>query len=240
MGREWLETIAQILKKLGIGVIEAYPHGGMVQVEKPMAAVELRNADRGAGEAVIGIHVLSPRSMGGWECQATAAAVAGELHDSQIESVCGKMEYHHRNDCFSVLVTAKLPIVCENGIWVRGRSWQVTMGDGEVPYVTRFAAEQNQHRQMLGAVCQTEPVGISPSANSGWRIRLTQKIPAGKPIPAMAAEPFSLTVRRGQQVQVYQGCCWNEEKSITEQSGVLLEYAGYALRREVSHGENEV
>lgn len=236
MGREWLTEIRKILEKLGIAVTEAYPTGIMVQPEGPMAAVELRNVDRDAGEAVVGIYVLSPRGLGGWECQSAAAAVTGALHDSQIQSVCGKMEYHNRSDCFAIPVTAKLPIVCENGTWVRGRSWEVTMGDSALAYVTRFSAEQDQHRQMLHGVCQTEPVGISPSAGSGWQIRLVQKIPSGKPIPDMGAEPFSLTVRRGRQVQVYEGCCWNTEKCVTEQSGVVVEYSGYALRREVSHG----
>lgn len=236
MGREWLTEIRRILEKLGISVIEAYSGSTMVQVEGPMAAVELRNIDRDVGEAVIAIHVLTPRSLGGWECQSAAVAVTGALYGSQIQSVCGKMEYHHRSDCFAIPVTAKLPIVCENGTWGWGRSWEVTVGGRAVPYVIRFAAEQEQHRQMLHGVCQTEPVGISQSANSGWNIRLVQKIPSGEPIPAMWAEPFSLTVRRGRQVQVYEGCCWNTEKSVTEQSGVIVEYSGYALRREVSHG----
>lgn len=240
MGHEWVQMIADTLANSGIAVMEAYPAGEMLHLTKLTAAVEMKTLNCTEGNVMIGIHVLSPRNLGGWECQNAAACVAGALYGANIDCTCGQMEYLHRSDCYCVVVTAKLPIFFENGKWVKRNPWEVLVGNQKLEYANRFYAEQNQDRRLVGAVCQRQPVGVTPSANTGWNIRLVQKIPFGKPIPSMPEEPFCLTVSKGGQTQRYRDCYWSGEKSAHSQSGVELEYWGYALEREVTIAKTEV
>ncbi len=235
-----MQIVADILIESGIAVMEAYPAGTMLHVTKPTAAVEMRGLNCGEGNVMIGIRVLSPRNLGGWECQNAAGSVAGALYGADMECTCAQMEYLHRSDCFCVLVMAKIPVFLENGIWKKGRPWEVLVGNQKLEYVSGFYAEQNQDRRLVGAVCQSGPVGVTPGANAGWNIRLVQKIPFGKVISAMPQEPFSLTVHKGGQTQQYRNCYWSGEKSSHSPSGEELEYWGYALEREVTNGETEV
>lgn len=240
MGNEWVQFITDALSKSGIAVMEAYPAGMMLHLEKPAAAVEMKALNCAEGKVMIGIRVLSPQSLGGWECQNAAACVAGALYDANIDCTCAQMEYLQRSDCFCVLVTAKIPVHFEGGKWVKGSPWEVSIGNQKMEYATRFYAEQNQDRRLIGAVCQSQPVGVTSGTNSGWKIRLVQKIPFGKPIPSALQEPFSLTVRKDGQTQQYRNCYWSGEKCSHSQAGMELEQWGYALERGLSNGKNEV
>lgn len=228
--------IAEILEKSGVSVMEAYPTGTMLHLTEPAAAVEMKALNCAEGKVMIGIRVLSPQSLGGWECQNAAACVAGALYDANIDCTCTQMEYLQRSDSFCVLVTARIPVFFENGKWMRGNPWEVFIENEKLEYANRFDAEQNQDRRLVGAVCQSQPVGVIPGANTGWKIRLVQKIPFGRQIPEVQEEPFSLTVRKGGQIQQYRNCYWSGEKCSHSQSGVELEHWGYALEREETNG----
>lgn len=236
LGYEWLKMIGEILKNSGIAVMEAYPPGDMLHLTEPAAVIELRTLNSAEGEALFGIQVLSPRNLGGWKCQAAAADAASALYHAELNCSSGKMEYLTRMDCFCILVVAKIPVCCENGKWVKGHPWKISIENQSVPYASRFCAEQHQQRRMVGAVCQSDPVGVTPCGNTGWNIRLVQTIPWGKNLPVLPVEPFSLTVHRGSQRYVYRDCCWDGEKVSNGKSGTELEHWGYALSREVFNG----
>ncbi len=235
---EWLREIGELLQKAGLTVIEAFPEGTMPYLSNPVAAVELKNIDAGDGQAMIGIHILSPRSLGGWECQCTAARAAGQLRGADLECTGKQMEYLNRSDCYCIVLIVRMPVYCANGAWHRGELWQVRINDQQMPFVNGFSAEQDQDRRLVGAVCQSTPVGVTPGRSSGWRIRLVQKIPSGKTIPAMPAEPFELAVRQGNRGYLFRGCCWDREKCGYTQAGEVLERWGYALSREESSWTN--
>ncbi len=234
-----MKQIAAVLERMGLHVMEAYPSEGMLHLTKPAAAVELKGFHCTSGEMLVGVHILSPRKSGGLACQQLAVQAAKALHAEGMECSGSELKYLDRCDCFGVLVTVKIQTIHESG-GEKEQTWTVLIDQQEVPYAAYFHAEQDQNRKLIEAVCQSEPVGVSPSSNNGWKIRLIRKIPFGKPIMALPREPFSLVVRRGGQGYRYDGCCWSGEKNTYRDTGTELEYWGFALKREALNGQIKI
>lgn len=229
MGYELLEAVADILSAAGIRAGEEYPAGERVEIFSPVAAVGLRELDFGAGEARFTVRILSPRILGGWCCQTYAAKAGQALHDGGLSCTAGEMEYLSGSDCFCITLTASMAVVPGEGEWLAGRRWQVLCGDAEQECVISFRAVRNQGRRIVGAMCQSEPIAVTPG-NGGWELELVQTVTRE---PEGPEEPFLLTVRHGQMEHRYSGCCWNETVIEHTQGGLRLTRRGLALGREV-------
>lgn len=223
MGRERLELIVDLLRRGGIPAGEGWPGGGRPEPEEPAAAVGLRELDCTEGVAWFSVDILSPRRLGGWRCQLTGAEAARLLYEAGFSSRMGEMAYLEASDCFRVTVTAQIPL--EQG----GGGWEVCCGGICQEGVVSFRAVRDQGRRILGAMAQGEPVGITSGAG-GWTIELIQK-PGREPEPN--EEPFEVTVRRGNTVERFGGCCWNETAVEHGGGGLRLTRRGFALTREV-------
>lgn len=230
MGYELLEAVMDLLAGCGIRAGEEYPAGERVEIFAPVAAVGLRELDFADGEARFTVRILSPRVLGGWCCQTHGARAGNALHGAGFAVETGEMEYLSGSDCFCVTLTAVLPVTAGEGEWLAGRRWLVLCGGIEQENVTSFRAVQDQGRRIFGAMCQSEPIGITPGSG-GWNIELVQSITAE---PEDAEEPFELVVRHGTTEHRYSGCCWNETELDHAQGGLRLTRRGFALGREVT------
>lgn len=233
MGYELLESVMDLLAGCGIRAGEEYPAGERVEILSPVAAVGLREMDFAGGEARFTVRVLSPRILGGWCCQTHAAKAGNALYGGGYSLETGEMEYLSGSDCFCITLTAALPVIPGEGGWLAGRRWQVLCGDVEQENVISFRAVRDQGRRIFGAMCQSEPVGVTPGSG-GWTIELQQRITAE---PEDAGEPFTLLVRHGNTEHRYGKCFWNETEVAHTQGGLLMTRRGFALTREVTNGE---
>lgn len=233
MGYELLASVMDILTGCGIRAGEEYPAGERVEIYAPVAAVGLRELDFAGCEARFTVRVLSPRILGGWCCQTHAAKAGNALHNGGFTVETGEMEYLTGSDCFCVTLTAVLPVVPGEGEWLGGRRWQILCGGVEQENVSSFRALRDLGRRIFGAICQSEPIGVTPGTG-GWTIELQQAITAE---PEDVGEPFELVVRHGSTEHRYSGCCWNETEIAHTQGGLRLTRRGFALGREVTSGE---
>lgn len=110
MGRQWLERIVTLLTEAGIRAGAEYPAEAWTQVLEPVAAVGLEGLDTETGKAKIRVQILSPRSLGGWECQCAAVNAAQVLLDGGFHCQGGSMEYLDGSDCFAVTLTVQVPL----------------------------------------------------------------------------------------------------------------------------------
>ncbi len=224
-----LEELRTLLEDAGIPAGEEYPAGERVEILSPVAAVGLRELDCANAVARFSVRILSPRMLGGWCCQQKAALAAQTLHRAGMTCSAAEMEYLKGSDCFCVGLTVSRPVYEDAGGWSAGSGWRVLRDDVEEKHVRSFRAVRNQGRRLLGAFCQSEPVGVTPGAG-GWQIELVQ---SGAEEPEEAGEPFTLTVYAGGAGQHYRGCCWNETEIVLGSEGLKRIRRGFALTREV-------
>ena len=233
MGYELLKALVELLRSAGISAGEAYPGAGAPAVDGPQAAVGLLELDVPAGLAKFHVRVLSPRMLGGWNCQIWAARVSDILNAAGMTCEAREMEYLDGLDCFGITIRADQQVSRKSDGSFAGVRLQIFCGEAEQTGVESFTAVRNQGRRILGAFCQSEAVGIT-SGGGGWNLELLQRLDR---LPEGAAEPFTLTVREGDRESRYTGCGWNEERFEHTRSGLRLIRRGFALaREEVSHG----
>lgn len=230
MGIEWLSEIVQVLVSAGIRAGEAFPGGKWMDLTGPVAAVGLRDLNWREGMAEFEIRILSPRALGGWKCQETAAAAVVALEEEGASCRMEPMEYQAETDCFELAVIAQQYVSGETEE-APAAGFQILIGTDPVSYVTHFSAEQDRDRRLIGTLNERIPVGVTPAAG-GWRIRLVQQIPPGGEAPAEPEEPFELRVVEDGLRTLFTGCCWNRVKKSLDADGVQAEWEGFALNRE--------
>ena len=202
-----------------------------MEITSPVAAVGLRKLDYREGSAEFEIRIVSPRSLGGWQCQHTASEAVAALEGAGVSCRMEPMDYQAGMDCFEMLVIGER-YVLDSGeeIQVSG-TFEILIGESAVEYVTEFTAEQDRDRRLIGSINQAEPVGITP-ATGGWVIRMVQIIPLGGLAAAEPEEPFTLTVKEDGLTTVFSGCCWNKVKKQLDRSQTKAQWEGFALTRE--------
>lgn len=232
MGYELLEALAALLRQAGLQAGEEFPGYQQPEVKSPTAAVGLRELDAAAGLVRYNVRILSPRILGGWCCQIWAARAVRALDRAGMTCQTGEMEYLSGSDCFCVTVTAVQTVIPEEEGWVPGVGLMLLCQDTPVEGVVSFTARRDRGRRLIGAFCQSEPVGITPGRD-GWQLELVQQ---GVGTPEQVQEPFTLTVREHDRQWVYTGCGWNEERYEHTGQGLRLIRRGFALGREEHNG----
>lgn len=232
MGYELLNTVVELLRAAGLRAGEVYPAGEQVEILSPAAAVGLRSLDSRAGCAVVQVRLLSPRLLGGWCCQCTAAKAEAVLTEAGMRCESGEMEYLSGTDCFCILLTVEADVLPEGETVVPGQRWQVLCAGAVLEGVESFRAVRDQGRRVVGAFFQSEPVAVTPG-NGGWEITLVRLLRGTEEEPE---EPFELELRQPGMTVRYTGCCWNMTELEHTQRGLRVTRKGFALGREVSDG----
>ena len=223
-----LEELKALLEADGIPAGEEYPAGERVEILSPVAAVGLRELDCANAVARFSVRILSPRILGGWCCQVWAARAVEALHGAGMTTSVGEMEYLSGSDCFGILVDAAQSVVIGPEGWMPGSSLKVFCGEWEQVGVQSFTAVRDQGRRILGTTGYGRAVGVT-QGREGWELELIQQVDRA---PDPTEEPFVLTVRDGDRVCRYTGCCWNEERYEHTDRGLRLIRRGFALGRE--------
>ena len=232
MGYELLEALAELLRQAGLQAGEEYPGYQQPEVDAPTAAVGLRELDVPAGVVRYHVRILSPRILGGWCCQVWAARAAEALSRAGMTCQAREMEYLSGSDCFCITMTAAQAVISGPEGWTPGTGLKILCEGEAVPGVVSFTARRDRGRRLIGAFCQSEPVGIT-SGRDGWQLELVQQ---GDQELEVVSEPFVLTVRDRNREWVYTGCCWNEERYEHTGQGLRLIRRGFALAREAQDG----
>lgn len=228
MGRGILEWVRQLLCQGGIPAREAWPGERRPEPEAPMAAVGLRALDGAEGMATVSVDLISPRHLGGWECQLRAAEVAQSLQEAGCSCETEQMEYLPESDCFRIGITARMAVEPGEEGWIAAGRLLICMDGQPVEGVRSFRAVRDLGRRLLGAMGRGEPVGIT-AGSGGWSIELVQSAQPEQAEP----DPFELTVRQGSRTERFGGCCWNETVLEYDAAGGRMIRRGFALTREV-------
>lgn len=225
----------EILRSAGIRAGEAFPGGDRTELTGPVAAVSLRDVSYQDRTAEFEIRILSPRRLGGWECQNAAAEAAAALESAGVRCTLEPMSHQAGVDCFEMAVIGtKVVFSSEEEEPVVGSDlFEILIGEDAVAYVTEFSAEQDRQRRLIGSFEQQTPVGITP-ATGGWAIRMVQVIPLGGQGMEEPEEPFTLTLKEEGLSTVFLGCGWNVVRKQMDQSQTKLYWEGFALTREES------
>ncbi len=227
MGERFLNHIIRTLTHACIPVEAGYPAGKWVSLERAVTAVEVRDLDFDQGKAAFCIRVLSPRTLGGWECQRLAIDVLCALHSDGMEGRMGPMEFLQGSDCYCICVDGAMDVAfCKE--WYPGKRWEIWCGDVTLENVESFRAVRDQGRRVIGSLCQEEPVGVTPG-HGGWEIELVQYV---RQATDVQTEPFTLAIRDRDRQITFTGCHWNREEWDHEQRGLRRTRKGFALRRE--------
>lgn len=231
MGIEWLNAIVKLLRDAGIRADEGFPGQMRMEIASPVAAVGLRGLDWREGLAEFEIRILSPRNLGGWQCQTAAAEAVAALENGGVLCRMEPMDHQAGTDCFEMLILGEQYVLDSGEESTATGIFEILIGEEPASHVTEFSAEQNRERRLIGSVNDTDPIGITP-AKGGWQIRLVQTIPAGGVLLPEAAEPFDLTVKENGLTTRFSGCGWNRVKKELDQSRIRMEWEGFALTRE--------
>lgn len=230
MGQQWLNEIVGILTEAGIRADEAFPGSPRMELTGPVAGVSLRDLCYKDRTGFFEVRIISPRRLGGWACQTTAASAVAALEEGGYACRLEPMDYDARMDCF------EMKVICQKFIFDAeetpvSQAFSVNIGGENVGYVTEFSGTQDRQRRLIGAFEERTPKGITPPTG-GWRIRMVQVIPMGGQLFPEPAEPFSLMVQEQGLVTTFSGCGWNVVKKQMDQEKTRLEWEGFALTRE--------
>lgn len=240
MGYEWLTTLETALRAEGFRVERGYPAKNAIYLTGPVAAVNLTGVDTQKQSTTVTVTVLVPRRCGLDQCQQMAQKAAVILAGQGGQWRFTGWKFDEKISCFYAEVEGTVYFSAQEGTWVPEQGYAVLIGDEIQNYVTDFRAQQSMNRRLIRPHGQYAPVGITPGRD-GWIIKLTQMLPSGVAEPAVGAEPFALTVKRGGQSLVYQDCCWSDYSSRQCELGTQVIRSGFALRREASEdGQDEV
>lgn len=200
-----------------------------MELSGPVAAVGLRDLNHQEGTAEFEVRILSPRSLGGWQCQNTAVAAAAALEEGGVRCRMEPMSYRSGCDCYEMAVIGTKQVI-EREEETASDLFKITIGDAAVEGVTEFSAEQDRGRRLIGTLNQADPVGVT-RGNGGWKLRMVQTVPTGGALMAEPEEPFELALRENGLVTRFQGCCWNRVEKKLEQTGAQMVWEGFALTR---------
>lgn len=200
-----------------------------MELTGPVAAVGLRDLNCREGTAEFEIRVLSPRRLGGWECQNTAAEAISALENEGVECRMEPMTFRAASDCFEMVIVGCRRVMEQEEIPATPL-FKITIDGTLVEGVTAFSAAQDRGRRLIGTLNQTDPVGIT-RGTGGWKLRMLQVIPEGGARMIEPEEPFELSVHEKGVVTSFQGCCWNSVAKILDQNQMKMEWEGYALTR---------
>lgn len=232
MGIEWLNSIQDVLKGLGIRTEEGSPGRRAMDIGQTVAAVNLTGLDAREGVMRATVTVITPRSAGAGACQRAAVEITGALEAAGGKWAFDGWRYDSAIDCCCIDVKGTRSVALGEDGWVGVEGYEVWIGETVQTFVTDFQAVKQTERRLYGGVCQSMPYGLTPG-RGGWTVRLTQRIPWDQPEPASPEEPFSLTVTRGNHTQVFRGCGWSKYTSRQTDTGTELIRVGLAVEREV-------
>lgn len=236
MGEQWLNAIVGILTEAGIRSDEAFPGSTRMELTGPVAGVSLRDLCYKDRTGEFEVRIISPRSLGGWVCQTTAASAVAALEEADYACRLEPMRYDTRMDCF------EMKVICQKIIFdgeepsepsepAASPAFSVTIGGQNVSHVTEFSGIQDRQRRLIGAIEEQTPKGITPPTG-GWKIRMVQEIPMGGQLFSEPEEPFVLKVFEQGLLTTFSGCGWNVVKKQMDQKKTKLEWEGFALTRE--------
>lgn len=222
MGRHSVEDVVRILHEAGFRTGRAYPGHRMPHIQIPSVAVAVQKEDVDA--LVMEITVLMPDIDGGAACEDVAMGVVQVLREHGIECVQEHCQHDGKGDRFTVriLATCKTP--------EPERPFAVFVNYRPMPYLVSLTVEQRMDAECIGAMGQSEPVGVI-TKQQPWELTVEERIPSGVDGPIAQEEPFELQIQRGVIVEAFDGGYWTSYYSHDDWDGLHVIRKGIAQVR---------
>lgn len=224
MGAELISGVIEALKQAGLRAAEAWPAGGMPELEQTAAAVSLFRVDGAAKQTVILIQVLCPRRLGAAACEQTALTAWNTAAGLGAVCTLEGCEYDIRTGLYGVKVYAAFQGADAWSGWVEPEAEKpvisVSLGSVKLTNAVSFTASQTLD----------ETVSSSLSAMS-WSFRLEEELAPGNSEQSAPAEPFTITVERENGTDLYRECTWTSLRREDTPAGLRQIRTGTAQSR---------
>lgn len=236
MGNPVIDLALEALRGEGFAAGEAGSGVKAPDLQAPGAAISIHSADWEKQTVTLGVSVLCPQVLGAVRCQEEALRVGEILHRAGARCSQGRCGYDGLSRMYQVEVLAEFRGRLQEGEFLSGPGFAVTLEDTPLPWAISFRAELSREVQVRYEPGRTEPVALIPGEQV-WKLELTELLPPGIGGLETVPEVFALTVTRCGVEEVYHNCRWRGEKREFTAKGLQRIRTGICLGREVtSHG----
>lgn len=229
MGRPGITEVIDRLREDGYRAARAFPGATMPHIQQPAVAVALQEEQ--SQSQTLAVSVLYPEHLSGGACEDEAGRVAEILRGLGYGCTQESCRYDGKSGRFFVRILA---------VWEEQKSkvvpFSVSIGGVLMKYVEEFSSEQKHTLKPVGAMGQTDPIGVV-SVPQQWGFTVEELIPVDTKEANEPAEPFSLTVSRGNVEESYQQCYWTSQIRRDTQLGLVKIRTGMARSRSVGNNE---
>lgn len=214
-----VSSVIEGLKKAGIRSDEAYPGGRIPALTGSVAAVRLGKVDRSVRTTAVQVIIMSPASLGGPACEATALRAVDALEKMHGTCVKGLCQFDDTADVFHIEITAEFFGVATEGDWKAGPGYAVSIGQQSMDWVTGFSI----HRKTEDEITDID--------DAVWEFTMEELLGPGSIDPPDPSEPFALTLTRPLSDEVFTGCTWTSVRRTDTLRGISQVRTGKAKRR---------
>ncbi len=236
MGNPVIEMALEVLRNEGFAALEAGSGVKAPDLQAPAAAISVHSADWEKQIVTLGVSVLCPQMLGAVRCQNEALRAGEILTRAGARCSQGRYSYDGLSRMYQVEVLAQFRGRLQEGKFLSGPGFAVTLEDTLLPWAVSFRAELSREVQVQYEPGHTEPVALIPGEQV-WKLELTELLPPGIGESETVPEVFTLIVTRCGVEEVYRSCRWHGEKREFTARGLQRVRTGICTRREVtSHG----
>lgn len=216
-----VSKVIEGLRTAEIRADEAYPGGRIPALTGPVAAVRLGKVDRSVRTTAVQVVIMSPAASGGSLCEATALKVVEAIQ--KMDGTCVKdiCKFDEMADVFYIEIEAEFFGTALEDRWSAGPGYAITIGEQPMEYVVSFESERKTDDE------------ITSIAAARWQFTMEELLPPGTSEPSDPEEPFSLTLKRSNNDELFSGCTWISVKRKDTIRGVSQIRVGQAESRAV-------
>lgn len=216
-----VSKVIEGLRAAEIRADEAYPGGRIPALTGPVAAVRLGKVDRSVRTTAVQVVIMSPAASGGSLCEATALKVVEAIQ--KMDGTCVKdiCKFDEMADVFYIEIEAEFFGTALEDRWSAGPGYAITIGEQPMEYVVSFESERKTDDE------------ITSIAAAHWQFTMEELLPPGTSEPSDPEEPFSLTLKRSNNDELFSDCTWISVKRKDTIRGVSQIRVGQAESRAV-------
>lgn len=214
-----VERVISWLRGAGIRADEAYPGGRIPALSGAVAAVRLGKVDRAVRTTTVEIVIMSPAAAGGNLCERTALRAVEAIQAMDGTCVKDVCRFDEMADVFYIEIKVEFFGTALELQWSAGPGYSIKIGQQPMPNVVSFISQRkvSEDTVSLGA--------------AKWEFTMEELLPPGSTEPPDPAEPFVLTVVRGQTDETFSGCVLTSVKREDTIRGVSQIRTGTAQSR---------
>lgn len=218
MGKSIVTLAVEKLRSNGFRAAEACPGKKMPALTGIAVAVDLQKVDLREKTAALTVSILAPASMGAQACQKAALTVGKVLQADGADCTQESCEFDGLTNLFCTRITAKYAGTASAEDWAERAGFSVKLENVTVRSLVSFTARRD--RTLSGE-------------EAHWTFELEEFFRPEDNEEGEPVSPFTLTMLRPLQQEIFDNCHWTYQERITEQTGTRQIRRGYATNRAV-------